>query len=419
MTKRDAGDFIRPIRTEEEHKKAVSRIIEILGAVEGTPEDRELDALVEAVKAYEAATVESDFPDPISAIKFRMEQADLTQRDLVPLIGSRAKVSEVLSGKRELTMSMARALHEHLGVPADALLKKPGATFGPSPTADELRRFPWREMVNRKWLDHRSNLRDYAEEMYGKLEGRAGGQGVMTPALLRENGHRRMNAKTNHYALWAWCLQVLGNANENEPQCDYAPGVVDEDFMREVARCSTTADGPLKAREYLANHGIALVVEKHLKNTYLDGAVLRLGSGRPVIGLTLRYDRIDNFWFTLMHELAHVSLHLEDNGNAAFFDDLDLKESGRMEPDDPNLKESSRMEKEADEMAENALIPPELWESSAASVNPTPMAVYELSQRAAVHMAVAAGRVRYAHNNYRLLSQFVGKGEVGRLFEEA
>ena len=402
----DAGEVISPIRTDEEHKKAVSRIIEILGADEGSPEDRELDALVEAVKAYESRTVESEFPDPISAIKFRMEEAGLTQRDLVPLIGSRAKVSEVLSGKRELTMSMARALHEHLGVPADALLKKPGATFGPAPTPDELRRFPWREMVNRKWLGHRSNLRDYAEEMYGILEGRAGGPGVMKPALLRETGHRRMNAKTNHYALWAWCLQVLGNANEDLPQCDFVPGVVDETFLREVAQCSSSADGPLKARDHLANHGIALVVEKHLKNTYLDGAVLSLGDGRPVIGLTLRYDRIDNFWFTLMHELAHVSLHFEDDGKAAFFDDLDLKES-------------SRMEKEADDLAEVALIPAELWESSAAKVNPTPMAVYELSQQAEVHMAVAAGRVRYEHNNYRLLSQFVGRGEVGRLFEEA
>lgn len=77
MTKSDAGDFIRPIRTEEEHKKAVSRIIEILGAEEGSPEDRELDALVEAVKAYESEVVESEVPDPISAIKFPMEEADL------------------------------------------------------------------------------------------------------------------------------------------------------------------------------------------------------------------------------------------------------------------------------------------------------------------------------------------------------
>lgn len=89
-----------------------------------------------------------------------------------------------------------------------------------------------------------------------------------------------------------------------------------------------------------------------------------------------------------MHELAHVSLHLDDNGNAVFFDDLDLKESGRME-------------KEADDMAEKVLIPAALlWESSSASV----------------HMAVAAGLVRNEHNNYRLLSQFVERREIGRMF---
>ena len=178
MIKGDAGKDISPIRTEVEHKKAVSRIIEILGAEEGSPEDRELDALVEAVKAYESRTVESEFPDPISAIKFRMEEAGLTQRDLVPLIGSRAKVSEVLSGKRELTMSMARALHEHLGVPADALLKKPGATFGPAPTRDELRRFPWREMVNREVAWTPDPIFGITQrKCTGILEGRAGGAG--------------------------------------------------------------------------------------------------------------------------------------------------------------------------------------------------------------------------------------------------
>ena len=403
MSKRDVGQFINPIRTEEEHKKAVARIIGILGAEEGTPEDRELDALVEAVKAYEAETVESDFPDPISAIKFRMEEAGLTQRDLIPLIGSRAKVSEVLSGKRELTMSMARALHEHLGVPADVLLKRPGANFGPAPTPDELRRFPWREMVNRGWLKGRGNLRDYEEDMYSELVGRAGGSGTATDALFRESGHRRISAKTNPYALAAWCLRVLGYAKENPPQGEYGPGVVDGEFMREVARLSSTPNGPVKAQEYLSEHGISLVVERHLKNTYLDGAVLFLDDGGPVIGLTLRYDRIDNFWFTLMHELAHVSLHLDANEGRAFYDDLELRGL-------------SPMEDEADEMAEDTLIPPELWASSAASVEPTPMAVYELSQRAGVHMAVAAGRVRYESGNYRLLSQFVGKGEVGRLF---
>ena len=77
MTKIGTGDSSRPIRTVEEHEKAVARIIELLGAEEGSPEDRELDALVEAVKAYESEVVESEFPDPISVIKFRMEEAGL------------------------------------------------------------------------------------------------------------------------------------------------------------------------------------------------------------------------------------------------------------------------------------------------------------------------------------------------------
>ena len=107
----------------------MARIDEIFDAEEGTPEGDELDVLVDLVMYYESKTVDIGFPDPISAIEFRMDQAGLTQRDLIPYIGSRSKVSEVLSGKRDLTMSMARALHEHLGIPADVLLQKPGAEF--------------------------------------------------------------------------------------------------------------------------------------------------------------------------------------------------------------------------------------------------------------------------------------------------
>ena len=409
MARENRGQFIKPIRTEEDHKEALARIDEIFDAEESTPEGDELEVLVELVKSYEAKTVHIDFPDPISAIEFRMEQADLTPRDLIPHIGSRAKVSEVLSGKRKISMSMARALHEHLGVPADVLLKRPGAAFDPDLNGPELRRYPWKEMAKRGWVEDLADLLDHAEEMLRELEERVGGLQVMPVALLRGNGHRRINANTNLYALRGWCLRVLDIANQNAPQADFNPDIMDEDFMREVAKLSSEEGGPLRAQEHLAKHGIALVVEKHLKRTYLDGAALRVGEGRPVIGLTLRYDRIDNFWFTLMHELAHVSLHLGTGEEGAFLDDLELKES-------------NQMEKDADELATNALIPPDIWKSwksSPACANPSPMAVYDLSQKAEVHMAVVAGRVRYEWQNYRLLSQFVGRGEVGCLFEES
>ena len=132
----------RSIRTEEEHEAALARIDEIFHAEKGTPEGEELDELADLVESYEDKHFPIGLPDPISAIEFRMDQANLSQKDLIPYIGSSAKVSEVLSGKRDLTASMARALHEHLGIPADVLLQRPGEEI--DFTADEIdpRRFP-------------------------------------------------------------------------------------------------------------------------------------------------------------------------------------------------------------------------------------------------------------------------------------
>ena len=114
---------MKAIRCPEDLEVALSRIEEIFDAKEGTPEDDELSALFALVEAYEAETVPIPLPDPIAAIKFRMDQAGLTRRDLIPILGSQAKVSEVLSGKLDLAMKMARVLHTNLGIPAEALLQ--------------------------------------------------------------------------------------------------------------------------------------------------------------------------------------------------------------------------------------------------------------------------------------------------------
>ena len=398
------SSVIKPIRTEEDHQRALARIDEIFGAEEDTPEGDELDVLVDLVMYYESKTVDMGFPDPVSAIKFRMDQAELTQRDLIPYIGSRAKVSEVLSGKRDLTMSMARALHQNLGIPADVLLQKPGAEFDSLLEEIDPRRYPLKEMRKRGWIPQLSDMADRAEELIRDLIEQAGGPEVAAVPLYRKNGHRRLNAKADPYALRAWCWQVLKLANENPPKAAYRPGTVTEQFMREVAHLSVHEDGPRRAQDYLAEHGIALVVERHLPRTHLDGAALLLGNGRPVIGLTLRYDRIDNFWFSLMHELAHVGLHLDNGEEEPFIDDLSLRVT------DPH-------EQEADQHAQDALIPPGIWESSPVRERATVMSVFDLAQELGVHPAVIAGRVRHEKGNYRLLSQLVGSGKVRRQFE--
>lgn len=123
---RSAGMQIRPIRTEEDHEKAVARIQELINAAPDTHEGDELDILATLVDAYEAKHHAIDAPDPVTAIHFRMEQEGLTRKDLEPLIGSRARVSEILNRKRNLTLEMVRRVKFGLGISADLLI-------GPAP----------------------------------------------------------------------------------------------------------------------------------------------------------------------------------------------------------------------------------------------------------------------------------------------
>lgn len=120
----------RPVRTQADYEAALARIDEIMDADPDSPDARELDVLVDLVELYESRHEPMGHPDPVSAITFRMDQAGLEPRDLIPFIGSRAKVSEVLSGKRAITMPMARALHEHLGIPTGVLLRQSGEPRG-------------------------------------------------------------------------------------------------------------------------------------------------------------------------------------------------------------------------------------------------------------------------------------------------
>lgn len=399
---------VKPVRNEADYAAALARVDELMDAEPGTPEGEELEVISALVESYESKHVPMEPPSPIAALEFRMDQAGLAPRDLVPYLGSRAKVSEVLSGKRAITMPMARALHRHLGVPAEALLREPATAAEQSLTDIDWRRFPLKEMVKRQWLSDLPDLARRAEELVGDLMERAGGRGLTPAALYRKNDRLRTNAKTNRYALQAWCWQVLATANRNPPEAKYTPGSVTLEFLRRVARLSCKEDGPRLAREYLAAHGIPLVIERHLPRTHLDGAALRLGDGRPVVALTLRYDRIDGFWFCLLHELAHVGRHLAHDPGATFADDQSLRTA--------NAATEDRREAEADAWAAEALIPRAVWETSAVRVAPTPLAVTSLAQRLQVHPATIAGRVRYERRNYRLLSQFVGSGQVRRQF---
>jgi HTH-type transcriptional regulator/antitoxin HigA len=119
---RGEGMNIEPIKTAEDHRSALVRIDELWDAEPNTDEADELDILVTLVEAYEEAKYKIDAPDPVEAIKFRMDQEGLKDSDLVPFLGQRSRVSEVLNRKRRLTLPMIRRLHSGLHIPLECLV---------------------------------------------------------------------------------------------------------------------------------------------------------------------------------------------------------------------------------------------------------------------------------------------------------
>ena len=393
------------IRTEDEYKTALARAERLMDAEAGTSRGDELEHLAMVIEAYEEKHHPIELPDPIAAIQFRMEQEGLVNKDLIPFIGSSAKVSEVLSGKRDLTLSMIRALHKHLGIPAEVLIQEPGGTIPEDVEGLDWSRFPAVEMAKRGFIKATKNVKENGERLLRDLISRAGGIEVAAPLCRKSDGARR-NAKMDSYALAGWCMYVLAEANRAKPKKAYRKGTITRAFLREVAKLSAFEDGPKRAQNCLDEHGIVLIMAPHLSNTYLDGAAMLLKDGTPVIGMTLRYDRLDNFWFCLLHELSHVACHLTKGGDCLFVDDFDLR-----------AKDDDAREREADEWAEEALIPWKDWDEHPAQDAPYPSNVLSLAQRVGVHPAIVAGRIRWRDRNYRILSQFVGNGEVRKHFK--
>ncbi len=175
--------------------------------------------------------------------------------------------------------------------------------------------------------------------------------------------------------------------------------------MQKLAKLSLEEDSPVVVQAYLKKHGIILVVEPHFVKTRLDGAALLMNKDNPVIGLTIRHDRLDNFWFTLMHELAHVALHY-NQGVHLFYDELE----------DVKGMDFGAKEKEADKLASEALVPASKWEVSPARLIPSSMAAESLAKELGVHIAIVAGKIRHEGGKYFYLNNIVGQAKVRQYF---
>lgn len=400
----------RLIKKEDEYQSAMQRLLALMDhdLPPGSDEEAEFELLTLLIEDYERKIVPPVQVDPIEAILFRMDQQNLTRKDLQPYIGSLSKVSEVLSRKRPLSLAMIRKLHEGLGIPAEVLIKAAPAEdvdLSAEPQYDYTK-FPLQEMYERGCFPNFSGgvkqLKDYAEELIRSFMQGVRADGLQ-PALLRAPLHQKGTRTMDEYALLAWRICVLKKARAQKLKASYQPGLITETWLRELAQLSRFETGPRVAREYLAEHGIALVIEPHFKKTYLDGAAV-LDGDTPIVGLTLRHDRLDNFWFALMHELIHVQMHLTpDQGFIA---------------DNLEEKAKSAQELDADEGAREALIPAQAWDASRVKLTHELEDAKELAHELRIQPAIVAGRLRYETQQWRLLSSLIGeKGEVSKHFD--
>ncbi len=393
------------IKTEEDYQAALSRIDELMDAESNTSEGDELELLVTLVELYEDKKYPIDMPDVVEAIKFRMDQLSLNQQALVPFIGSKSKVSEVLNKKRPLSLSMMRALHNGLGIPAEILLQEQGQGFPEDIPEIEWTRFPIHEMISLGWIHTDKSIKGNEEEIIRGYIQEAGGMKSFSRLAFRKSGSPFKKLRTNKYALMAWGLRVMELSEKNPLDENYMPGSIN---LSDLSKLSYFKDGPLLAKEYLEKHGIQLFVVPHLKRTFLDGAVMIFKKKNPIIALTLRYNRLDNFWFCLLHELAHLVKHLTMGDTNIIIDEL--------EPQQSSIRRKDTKEEEADRIAQNSLIPKEYWKKVNLNAKDLAKEVRNLSEQLKIHPAIVAGRIRFEKNNYKILSQFVGRGEVKSLF---
>ncbi|MEZ7956669.1 MAG: helix-turn-helix domain-containing protein [Rubritalea sp.] len=380
------------IKTKTDYELALERLEELMLANpdEGTADADELELLAHLIEIYESKTVDIPPPSPIEAIKFRMEQQGLKQKDLVDLIGNKARVSEILSGKRKLTIDMVKTLSKELDISTNTLLGLDQTTEDIDPS-----QFPIAEMRKKDWFGDitlpklKASIDQHLKHFFRSYNPQA-------IEGFNRTGFK-VDANLDEYALQAWRCQVLNKSDELEIPI-YRKKDLSPEFIKSLAILTQFDSGIDLVIKALRDKGVAVITEvEHLSKTYLDGAAMMNKRGNPVIGLTCRHNRLDNFWHTLFHELAHVVNDLK-SPNDVFFDDSEAKDL-------------SKIEKQADDFALNTLIPPQTWKNEIRHLEKAGE-IRDAAKRLSIHPSIIAGRLRREHGNYRLHRTLLGSGEV-------
>jgi HTH-type transcriptional regulator/antitoxin HigA len=406
----------RIIKSEGEYKAALNEAERLVARdpEPDTPDADRLDLITLLIEDFEKRTFSQPDIDPIDAIEFRMAMQGLRQKDLVPILGSRSRVSEVLGRKRSLTLQMIRSLSTGLGISAEVLIAETANAHTNGDDRDaapqeglDWNKFPVKEMEKRGWFNFPKEdaltLEEKVREFFALIS-----NNNRLSALYRRSFRGEQSDERTYYSTLAWSARVLMKAKAiEEPLPKFDPSRITSEILRDLARLSWFENGPKLALEFLSKYGIATVIEPRLPNALIDGAAMLTEQGHPVIGLTLRIDRVDYFWFTLLHEVAHVWKHL-NTPDEAFIDRIDKV----------GFEQTQAKEKEANRIARDAFIRRAIWERSPAHLSPDRQNIQELADQLHIHPAIVVGRIQFESGRYESFREFLGEGSIRRCFPE-
>lgn len=418
ITRSEADRFKVALQEFKELDLVRQGVDPVIVAAQRSSLEQQLKDLEEQLSAYESlksGRVTRLFPASVkdigqALIEARIAQG-LSQRMLADRLGMKEQQIQRYEQERYQAASLGRLAEvaEALQLDLVAFFESKNLSHidrvAPNLRAGfDVSRLPLKEMKARGWLDRillpaplASSLPDL------DLAAAFVSQALSAQSLHRQ--HVRSGSSQDKYALLAWKAQVLHQARREIQEGDYPP-FSGEGLVASLVEASTQPDGPVEAIAILKTHGIVLILERHLTGTHLDGAAMTLNGQFPVIGLTLRHDRLDNFWFTLLHELGHIFLHRDKGLSDGFFDE----ESAPSQDD---------LEKEADAFAESAFISNEVWRKSFVRFTKAKEQVLQFAKERKVSSAVVAGRIRRERSDWTLFTDLVGQGSVQKLMSSA
>ena len=339
---------------------------------------------------------------PGDILREELEERGWTQKDFANIIGrSPQVVNEIVGGKKSITPETAAQFAAALGMSAELWLNLESvyqlSRVSSDSSLDEVTRTallyeaaPVKELITRGWISGKDDAGELQQELLAFLGLADLSQVDQLAARFRLSGAR--TPEDTALISWLRRAEILAYRRNARP---YEP-----DALRRAAsdlRClSLRRDQMAAVSKRVAELGVRLVIVPHLSKTYVDGAAFWLDASSPVVALSVRYNRIDNFWFTLMHELAHIVLHADSDRKA--FVDKNLQGIAQ-----------DKHEAEANAKAGEWLVSPEEYAEFDARRKGyySGMAIRAFADELGIHSAILVGRIHHATGNYRLMRRLL------------